>query len=335
MSGPSEPLLSVEALSVDFASERDTPTRVLRNVSFTLRRGETVGLVGESGCGKTLTALAILRLLPERGRISAGHVLLSGEDLSQLSDARMRSVRGGHIGIVFQEPMAALNPVLSVGFQIAEAIRLHQRVSRRDARQRAVNLLRQVAMPDPERRVDDFPHQLSGGQRQRALLAMALAAEPDILIADEPTTALDATVQAQILDLLGRLQRELHLSILLITHDLSVVAGRCDRVLVMYAGEIVEEAMVREFFERPAHPYSRALLKAVPRLGRAVARGALPTIPGRVPEPGSLPPGCPFHPRCLEAMARCSVDEPALVDLSSTHTARCLLWDGEGAREDA
>jgi len=307
------------------------PTEVVRNVSFHLDDGEMVGLVGESGCGKTLTALALLRLLPPRLRVTGGRVLLDGVDLLALDEAQMRRVRGRRVGMIFQEPASALNPVLSIGFQIAEAVRAHRPVSRQEARRRAVELLDRVALADAARRLDDYPHQLSGGQQQRVVIAMALAAEPRILLADEPTTALDVTVQAQILDLLAGLRRDLGLTVLLVTHDLAVVAETCDRVLVMYAGELVEEAPAADLFAHPAHPYTSALLATLPRLGRPLPRGHLPTIRGRVPDAAEPPPGCPFHPRCERAFAACSRRHPPLYALRGGRRARCLLHDTPAA----
>ena len=265
----SPPLLELDGLEVSFpvghGKERVSMPAV-QGVSLAVGRGEIVGLVGESGSGKSLTALAVLRLLPPNARV-AGRIRLDGEDLLSLPEREMRQVRGGRVGIVFQEPMTALNPVYTIGFQIAEAVRAHRPVSRREALDEAALLLERVAMPDPRRRLGDYPHQLSGGQRQRALLAVALAGGPDLLLADEPTTALDVTVQAQILELLERLRVELGLSVLLITHDLGIVAETCDRVAVMQAGRIVEEAAVETLFHAPVQPYTRALLAAVPRLG--------------------------------------------------------------------
>ncbi|HEX2164113.1 MAG TPA: ABC transporter ATP-binding protein, partial [Thermoanaerobaculia bacterium] len=290
-------LLDVRELTVDLPGPGRTRLPIVRGVSFRVRRGEVVGLVGESGSGKTLTALALLRLTPPGARLG-GRVLLDGEDLLALPERRLRRVRGGRVAMIFQEPMSALNPVYSVGFQIAEALRVHapegRRPSRREARREAARLLDRVAVADAARRVDDYPHQLSGGQRQRAMIAMALASRPDLLVADEPTSALDVTVQAQILALLDDLRRELGLAVLLITHDLGVVAESCERVLVLYAGRVVEEAPVEDLFERPAHPYTRGLLAALPRLGRPVPRGELPAVPGRVPDPAARPPGCAF-----------------------------------------
>ncbi len=318
-------LLTVEDLTITFPVDGQTAP-VVRGVSFALERGQFVGLVGESGCGKSVTALAILRLVPKPGRIEHGSIRLEGEELLDLPAEAMRQVRGARIGIVFQEPMTSLNPVLTIGFQIGESLQVHRGLSRRAAREAAIGLLDRVAVPAPRQRVDDYPHQLSGGQRQRAMIAMALACEPELLIADEPTTALDVTVQAQILELLDRLRRELGLTVLLITHDLAVVAETCDRAVVMYAGQVVEESSVGRLFEAPSHPYTRGLLGAVPRLGRPAARGALATIPGRVPDAGDLPSGCAFHPRCSEVMEVCSREAPAAYELEGGHSARCFLY---------
>jgi peptide/nickel transport system ATP-binding protein len=322
----SQPLLSLDGLRVTFPlSGRRVP--VIDGLSFELGAGEMVGLVGESGCGKSLTALSILRLVPEPGRIDGGRILLAGADLLTLSEKELRSVRGGRIGLIFQEPMVALNPVFTIGFQIAEAIRVHRAVSRHAAWQRAAELLDLVAIPESRQRLRDYPHQLSGGQRQRAMIAMALAAEPELLIADEPTTALDVTVQAQILELLERLRRELSLAILLITHDLAVVAETCERVLVMYAGRLIEEAPVATLFAAPAHPYTRGLLAAVPRLGKPAQRGGLATIPGQVPDPSRRPAGCAFHPRCPDVMERCAGAVPPLFPVGVGQRAACFLHD--------
>ena len=325
---PSPPLLAVEGLSVAFpAGGRWVP--VVREVSFTVRRGEMVGLVGESGSGKSVTALALMRLVPPPGRIVAGRVLLAGDDLGEMPPAALRRVRGARVAMIFQEPMTALNPAYTIGFQIAEAVRAHRRVAPAEARREAVRLLERVAVADPGRRAGDYPHQLSGGQRQRAMIAMALAAGPDLLLADEPTTALDVTIQAQILELLAVLRRDLGLAVLLITHDLAVVAETCDRALVFYAGQVVETAPVATLFARPAHPYTRALLAAIPRLGAPARRGALPTVPGRVPDPASLPGGCAFHPRCPEVMERCRRLPPDTYPLATAeHAARCFLHAG-------
>jgi oligopeptide/dipeptide ABC transporter ATP-binding protein len=302
------PLLAIEDLEVAIAS-RQGWIEPVRGVSLAVRRGECVGLVGESGSGKTLTALAVLRLTPAGARLR-GRVMLDGDDLLALPEAAMRRVRGARIGIVFQEPMTALNPFYTLGFQLAEAVAAQRPMGRRTARDEAVRLLDRVAIPDARRRLGDYPHQLSGGQRQRVLLAMALAGRPDLLLADEPTTALDVTLQAQVLDLLDELRHELGLAVVLITHDLAVVAGTCDRVAVLYAGRLVEEAGVADLFTSPAHPYTRALLATLPRLGRPAPRGRLPVLPGQPAEPAAWPAGCAFHPRCAEAMAICAREEP-------------------------
>jgi oligopeptide/dipeptide ABC transporter ATP-binding protein len=327
------PLLQVESLTVEFpfgGSYRP----VVREASLTVERGEFVGLAGESGSGKTLTALAILRLVPPPGRIAGGRILLEGRDLLALPPAELRAVRGGRVGMVFQEPMTALNPVLSLGAQIAEAVRAHRRLSANEAAREAERLLDLVAMPRARQRLGDYPHQLSGGQRQRVMIAMALAARPDLLLADEPTTALDVTIQAQILELLDRLRRELGLAVLLISHDLAVLAENCERLLVMYAGRIVEEGGVEDIFRQPSHPYTRALLASLPALGRPVERGHLPAIPGQVPEAGALPSGCAFHPRCSAVMEICREREPGMVAVGPLH-ARCFLHGGAERREPA
>jgi len=329
-----ETLLAVDSLSVAFpVGNRWVP--VVRDVSLSLGAGEFVGLVGESGSGKSMTALAILRLIPDPGRITGGRILLSGEDLLELADSGMRGVRGARIGMIFQEPMTALNPVFTVGFQITEAVRVHQRVSRREAQAEAERLLDLVAIPAARQRLKDYPHQLSGGQRQRVMIAIALASKPDLLIADEPTTALDVTIQAQILELLEQLRQELGLAVLLITHDLAVVAETCARVIVMYAGQVVEEASVETLFSAPAHPYTRGLLAAAPGLGQPGARGELATIPGQVPEMARLPTGCAFHPRCSEVMEVCAQENPDVYPLSSEHRARCFLHGLPASRSEA
>ncbi|MGD9902937.1 MAG: ABC transporter ATP-binding protein [Vicinamibacterales bacterium] len=316
-----EPLLSVRGLTTVFETTGRTLTAV-NDVSFDLRRGETLGLVGESGSGKSVTAFSIMRLLPPAGRTTAGQVVFQGRDLLSLSEADMCAVRGAGIGLVFQEPMAALNPVMRVGAQVAEALIVHGLAGKREARGRAVELLRAVRIVDPEKRVDDYPHQLSGGMRQRVMLAVALACRPPLVIADEPTTALDVTVQAQILDLLREMRRTFDLSLLLITHDLGVVAEVADRVAVMYAGRIVEDGPVRSIFRSPAHPYTRGLLASIPH-GRAGER--LVAIDGTVPDLAALPPGCAFAPRCSERLADCGRIDPPEVAVGPGHRARCLL----------
>jgi peptide/nickel transport system ATP-binding protein len=321
---PAADLLEVAELTVAFPSGGGW-VPVVDRVSFSVARGECVGLVGESGSGKSLTALALLRLVPPPGRIG-GRVRLGGEEIMSLPEPAMRRVRGGRIGFVFQEPASALDPVYTIGFQIAEALRAHRDLSRRAARREAEALLARVAMPGPRRRLDDYPHQLSGGQRQRAMLAVALAAGPELLVADEPTTALDVTLQAAVLELLADLRRELGLAVLLITHDLGVVAEACDRAVVMYAGEVVEQAPVGDLFGAPAHPYTRALLAAVPALSAGGGRRPLAAIPGQPPAPGERPPGCAFAPRCPEAFDLCAAERPRLLALpAAARAARCFL----------
>jgi peptide/nickel transport system ATP-binding protein len=315
------PLLQVEDLSVSFATEQGR-VRVVDEVSFSVPQGRTVGLVGESGCGKSVTAMTLLRLLPAPpSRIDGGRILFDGRDLAQLREHDMRRVRGDRIGMIFQEPMTSLNPTLSIGFQIAEVLRLHRGQGGDTARRAAIEILRQVGVGAPERRVEQYPHQLSGGLRQRVMIAMALVCHPALLIADEPTTALDVTIQAQILDLLRRLQGELGMAILLITHDFGVVAEICDEVVVMYAGRIVERAGVRALFRAPRHPYTCGLLAALPRLG---GRGRkIPSIPGMVPPPGARGVGCAFAERCPRALAKCREETPPLSAQDGDHLAAC------------
>jgi oligopeptide/dipeptide ABC transporter ATP-binding protein len=317
-------LLAIEDLTVTFPVG-GRPVEVVSEVTFGVDRGEMVGLVGESGSGKTMTALAVMRLVPPPGRIAAGRIAIEGDALLAMSEPEMRRVRGARIAMVFQEPMTALNPVFTIGDQIVEALRAHRDTSRAGARREAERLLDLVAMPDPPRRLDDYPHRLSGGQRQRAMIAMALACSPQVLLADEPTTALDVTIQAQILELLERLRRELELAVVLITHDLSVVAETCDRVVVMYAGRVVEEAPATTLFASPSHPYTRGLLAALPRLGRPAPRGELPSIPGQIPDAAARPSGCAFHPRCPEVFERCRHDAPPELPVLRAQRARCFL----------
>jgi oligopeptide/dipeptide ABC transporter ATP-binding protein len=314
-------LLEVRDLHTSFQTSEGL-IRAVNGVSFHLEEGETLGLVGESGCGKSVTSLSILRLIPQPpGRISGGPILFRGDDLLAKSEEEMRKIRGNSISMIFQEPMTSLNPVYTCGFQIMEAIRLHQRRSRSEARERAIEMLRVVGIPSPEQRVDEYPHQLSGGMRQRVMIAMALSCNPSLLIADEPSTALDVTIQAQILDLIGRLRHELGMSVLIITHDLGVVAEVADRVAVMYAGEVVEHASVEEIFARPLHPYTQGLLNSIPRLGKAMER--LSVIPGTVPNPIEFPSGCAFHPRCPLADERCRNEGPPLSEQGGDHQVAC------------
>lgn len=316
-------LLEVRDLQTSFMT-RDGPVRAVNGVSLQLDRGETLGLVGESGCGKSVTALSIMRLIPvPPGRIAGGPILFRGEDLRAKSEAEMRRIRGNSLSMIFQEPMTSLNPVYTCGFQIMEVIQLHQRRSRAEARRRAIEMLALVGIPSPEQRVGEYPHRLSGGMRQRVMIAMALACNPSILIADEPTTALDVTIQAQILELIGKLQDELGMAVLIITHDLGVVAEVANRVAVMYAGRIVEQAKVEDIFARPLHPYTRGLLDSIPRLGGTLDR--LSVIPGAVPDANELPPGCAFHPRCSLADHRCRSEVPVLAgEEGSDHQAACF-----------
>jgi oligopeptide/dipeptide ABC transporter ATP-binding protein len=315
------PLLAVENLSVSFATDSGRVT-VVEEVSFEVPAGKTVGLVGESGCGKSVSAMTIMRLLPSPpSRIEGGRVMFDGRDLARLPEAAMQAVRGDRIGMIFQEPMTSLNPTLTIGFQIAEVLRRHRGMGAKMARVWSVNVLKQVGIGGADRRLDQYPHQLSGGLRQRVMIAMALVCRPALVIADEPTTALDVTIQAQILDLLRRLQQDMGMAILLITHDLGVVAEMCEEVFVMYAGRIVERAAVAELFKAPRHPYTAGLLAASPR---RTARGTrLATIPGMVPAPGKRGTGCSFADRCSRMMERCRIERPPLSALSNGHLAAC------------
>src|SRR5258706_8617920 len=321
-------LLEVKNLHTYFQT-REGLVRAVEGVSFYLDRGELLGLVGESGCGKSMTALSIMRLVAAPGRVVAGEILVGGKNLLQLSTREMRAVRGNDIAMIFQDPMTSLNPVFTVGEQIAEALRLHRGLSRKAARAAAIEAMREVSIPDPALRADDYPHQLSGGMRQRVMIAMALACDPKLLIADEPTTALDVTIQAQILELLDGLRRSRELAVLLITHDLGVVADVADRVAVMYTGRIVEESSVDELFARPKHPYTEGLLRSVPKLTAAdvTKKERLETIEGTVPNPTDLPPGCHFAPRCPHRMPRCTEEEIPLYELEGDVKVRCVLYD--------
>jgi peptide/nickel transport system ATP-binding protein len=324
------PLLRVRDLVTTFRTDGRT-VRAVDGVSFDVPRGATVALVGESGCGKTVTALSILRLVASPpGRIEAGAVEFEGRNLLGLADRDIRDVRGNLISMIFQEPMTSLNPVYAVGWQIMEGYRIHKKKSHREGRARAVELLRLVGIPEPETTVDAYPHQLSGGQRQRVMIAMALACEPKVLLADEPTTALDVTIQAQILALLSDLQKKLSMSVLLITHDLGVVAEHASAVIVMYAGRVVERAAVRDLFARPMHPYTRGLLDSIPRPGAAGAAGArrrLRAIEGMVPDLRALPPGCHFADRCPMRIEKCTREEPPLLNVGPGRDSRCWRAD--------
>ena len=318
---PKQPLLQVQDLSVYFESDGRT-SRAVDGITYAIDRQETVCLVGESGCGKTVSALAVLDLVPRPpGRIAGGQVLFDNQDLLQLSEKKMQRVRGRKIAMVFQEPLTSLNPVFTIGDQIAEAIRVHKAVDDDQLQERCVQLLRDVGIPSPQQRLADYPHQLSGGQRQRVMIAMALACNPELIIADEPTTALDVTVQAQILKLLKKLQQQHDMSVLYITHDLGVVANVADRVYVMYAGIIAEQGAAAQLFKDPRHPYTMALMASLPT--RAKRGQRLYSIPGSVPNPAFKPQGCPFHPRCSYAIDTCRTQFPDLCDYGKGHLARC------------
>ncbi len=320
-------LLEVENLRVAFPGGAGA-VHPVDGAEFSLARGELLALVGESGCGKSLTCLALVQLVPPPGRIAGGSARLQGVDLLGLRGEALRAIRGKRIGMVFQDPMTSLNPVFTVGDQIEEAIRAHARIARADARRRAVALLEEVGIADPEARHRQYPHELSGGMRQRVMIAIALAAEPEILVADEPTTALDVTVQAQILEVLDRLRTSHGLAVLLITHDLGIVAGRADRVAVMYAGRIVEAAPTARIFSAPSHPYTRGLLASVPRLRGPLTR--LTPIAGAVPSPSRWPTGCRFHPRCPQALPHCPTDDPPVLPVAADHGMRCWLAEHVG-----
>ena len=317
-------LLSVERLDVTLATGRG-PARVLREVSFELARGGALGLVGESGSGKSMTALALMGLLPEGARV-AGRIVFDGRELTGLGDAELRHIRGRRIGMVFQEPTTSLNPLHPIGRQVAEPLRLHLGLSRAAAEAETVRLLDRVGLPEPRRRLAAYPHQLSGGQRQRAMIAIALACGPDLLIADEPTTALDVTIQQQILELILELVEERGMALLLISHDLGVIGGTVDEVLVMYGGTVAERAPTAELFRRRAHPYSQGLFAAMPRLGRGRG-GRLGAIPGSVPDLHDLPPGCPFAGRCFLTAEACYVTPPPLLPVGPAHGAACIRLD--------
>jgi peptide/nickel transport system ATP-binding protein len=322
------PLLELRDLKTWFWTDEGI-AKAVDGVSYAIWPGETLGVVGESGCGKSVTALSVMRLIPDPpGKITAGQILLRGEDLVALPEPAMRKVRGRRIGMIFQEPMTSLNPVFTIGDQIAEAVLLHQKATRREAWQRAIEMLRRVRIPSPERRVEEYPHQMSGGMRQRVMIAMALSCDPELLIADEPTTALDVTIQAQILQLIRELQREMGMSVLLITHDLGVVAQTAHHVCVMYAGKVVEYSRTRELFKNPRHPYTVGLFQSIPKLGHD--RRRLDVIPGRVPTAFEFPKGCRFHNRCPFATDRCVAEEPSLVEIGKpgeTHTVACHHWE--------
>ena len=323
MSSETSPLLEIENLSTFFHTE-DNIVKSVRNVDLAIHKGETLALVGESGCGKSVTALSVMRLIPTPpGRFESGRILFKGQDLLQTSKAEMQNIRGNEISMIFQEPMTSLNPIFTIGNQIMEAIRLHQDKTESQARELALQVLRQVAMPSPESRIDQYPHELSGGMKQRVMIAMAIVCRPALLIADEPTTALDVTIQAQILELLDQLRKETQMAILLITHNLGIVAQYADQVAVMYSGKVVESAPVEELFSSPVHPYTRGLLNSLPKDSPSTK---LETIPGSVPHPAYLPEGCAFHPRCAEKLDKCLKMIPPLESLDSGNPHQTACW---------
>ncbi|MEZ5863095.1 MAG: ABC transporter ATP-binding protein [Geminicoccaceae bacterium] len=319
--GEPQPLLEVEGLTVSIGG-----VVILDDLSFRVAPGEILGIVGESGSGKSMTALSIMRLLPDGAEARATRLRLEGEDILGATEARLEALRGSAMGMIFQEPMTALNPVMTVGEQIMETVQRHLKVSRREARDRAIEALRRVGIPSPEQRVDDYPHRLSGGMRQRVMIAMALVCRPRLLIADEPTTALDVTIQAQILDLMLGLQDEYKMGIILISHDLGVVSAFTDRVLIMYMGQVLEDARADDVFSDPRHPYTEGLLASIPPVDRDMAR--LEAIPGSIPPLADLPPGCRFEPRCAHARPVCASAVPALVETGPAHRAACIRNTG-------
>ncbi len=319
-----EVLLKVDELRTEFFSSKKSSVTAVDKVSFQIYKGEILGLVGESGCGKSVTSLSIMRLLRDTpGKVTNGQAVLDGLDLLSASEPEIRKIRGGKMSMIFQEPMSALNPSMRIDRQMMETIMLHTSMNKEEARKHAASMLSKVGIPDPPRVLKNYPHQLSGGMSQRVMIAMALSCDPQLLIADEPTTALDVTIQAQILELMKKLQKEDQSSILLITHDLGVVAEMCSRVIVMYAGKIVEEAPVEQLFATPTHPYTQGLIASVPKLGSGVK--VLPSIPGSVPDLASMPSGCRFAPRCKYATEKCHAQEPELVTVGEDQRCRCWL----------
>ncbi|SFD96043.1 peptide/nickel transport system ATP-binding protein [Lentibacillus persicus] len=322
-----ESLLELHDLHTHFFTDNGEIPAV-NGVSFTLDNGEIVGIVGESGCGKSVTSLSVMQLVPNPpGKIVSGYIKFKGENIVNASPKRMKQIRGNEIGMIFQEPMTSLNPLFTIGNQLIEAIRFHRKLSKKEARQESVDLLKLVGIPRAEAIIDEYPHQLSGGMRQRVMIAMSVSCDPDILIADEPTTALDVTIQAQILDIMRDLNKERDTAILLITHDLGVVAELCDRVIVMYAGEVVEEGSVREILKDPQHPYTKGLIRSLPKLHGEDQK--LYSIPGTVPKPGMGNVGCQFAPRCEYAFARCFKEKPELYNVGEKRTSRCFLYDNK------
>ena len=321
------PLLQIKNLKVSFFVRKGV-VKAVDGVSLAANEGETVGIVGESGSGKSITALSIIRLISPPGRIVGGEILLKEKDILKIKIKHMLNIRGNEVSMIFQEPMTSLNPVFNIGRQVSEAIMIHQKLNKKDALNKSIDMLKRVNIPSPEKRLHDYPHQLSGGMRQRVMIAMALSCEPSLLIADEPTTALDVTIQAQILDLILKMKEDLGTSVILITHDLGVIAEMAQRVLVMYAGKIVEEADVRTLFKRPLHSYTQGLLGSIPYLqteGGVSKKKKLQEIPGIVPSLLNLPPGCKFHPRCSLKIEKCTREEPALKPAEKGHLVRCWL----------
>jgi len=321
------PLLQIKNLKVSFFVRKGV-VKAVDGVSLVANEGETVGIVGESGSGKSITALSIIRLISPPGRIVGGEILLKEKDILKINIKHMLNIRGNEVSMIFQDPMTSLNPVFNIGRQVSEAIMIHQKLNKKDALNKSIDMLKRVGIPLPEKRLHDYPHQLSGGMRQRVMIAMALSCEPSLLIADEPTTALDVTIQAQILDLILKMKEDRGTSVILITHDLGVVAEMAQRVLVMYAGKIVEEADVRTLFKRPLHPYTQGLLVSIPYLqteGGVSKKTKLQEIPGIVPSLLNLPPGCKFHPRCSLTIEKCTREEPALKPAEKGHLVRCWL----------
>ena len=320
-----EKVLQVKDLNLWFDGDFSSP-QILNNVSFDIYKGETLGIAGESGCGKTVTSLSVLRLLKSPPARLEGAIEFQGQNLLELPAKQMQKIRGNKIAMIFQEPMTSLNPFFKIGYQLGEVFKLHQKLDKKQSREKAIEMLRAVNIPLPEKRVDEYPFQLSGGMRQRVMIAMALSCHPELLIADEPTTALDVTIQAQVLDLMRNLQKELGTAIMFITHDLGVIREVCDRVIIMYCGEIVETAKVEELFQNPMHPYTNGLLSTLPKYG---VKDKLPTIPGMVPPAGKFPTGCVFSPRCEHACEKCIHCKPELYDVGDGHQVRCFRYQKE------
>ena len=320
-----EKVLSIQNLNLWFDGDFSSP-QILNNVSFDIYKGETLGIAGESGCGKTVTSLSVLRLLKTPPARLQGTIEFQNQNLLELPLKQMQKIRGNKIAMIFQEPMTSLNPFFKIGFQLGEVFKLHQNLTKEQSREKAIEMLRAVNIPLPEKRVDEYPFQLSGGMRQRVMIAMALSCHPELLIADEPTTALDVTIQAQVLDLMRKLQKDFGTAIMFITHDLGVIREMCDRVIIMYCGEIVETAEVEELFKRPSHPYTNGLLNTLPKFG---VKDKLPTIPGMVPPAGKFPKGCVFSPRCEYACEECVNCKPELYDIGDGHQVRCFRYRKE------